>query len=152
MRTLTCKHKIWGENWLYLRPYLKAFPVFNVLKTCREYFLMIDLGIVEFTKTIYRAVFGKMRNFQAWTKLRSKTVSKAAECKLIKVFFLAIAQSNSPLFLYAVFSGVKPPWDEAAFPKLIIFLIYWRIERLACYFTVFMILKTTFHSISKTLS
>ena len=50
MRTLTCKHKIWGENWLYLRPYLKAFPVFNVLETCREYFLTIDLGIVEFIK------------------------------------------------------------------------------------------------------
>ena len=26
MRTLACKHKIWGGNWLYLRPYLKAFP------------------------------------------------------------------------------------------------------------------------------
>ena len=25
MRTLTCKHKIWRENWLHLRPYLKAF-------------------------------------------------------------------------------------------------------------------------------
>ena len=50
MRKLTCKQKIWGENWLYLRPYLKVFPVFNVLKTCREYFLMIDLGIVEFIK------------------------------------------------------------------------------------------------------
>ena len=37
MRTLTRKHKIWGENWLYLRPYLKAFSVFNVLKTCRVY-------------------------------------------------------------------------------------------------------------------
>ena len=36
MRTLTCKHKIWEENWLYLRPYWKAFPVFNVLETCRE--------------------------------------------------------------------------------------------------------------------
>ena len=24
MRTLTCKYKTWGENWLYLRPYLKA--------------------------------------------------------------------------------------------------------------------------------
>ena len=50
MRTLTCKHKIWGENWLCLRPYLKAFPVFNVLETCREYFLTTDLGIVEFIK------------------------------------------------------------------------------------------------------
>ena len=42
--------KIWGENWLCLSPYLKAFPVFNVLETCREYFLTIDLGIVEFIK------------------------------------------------------------------------------------------------------
>ena len=24
MRTLPCKYKTWGENWLYLRPYLKA--------------------------------------------------------------------------------------------------------------------------------
>ena len=52
MRTLTCKHKIWGENWLYLRPYLKTFPIFNVLETCREYFLTIGLGIVEFIKNL----------------------------------------------------------------------------------------------------
>ena len=52
MRTLTCKHKIWGKNWLYLRPYLKAFLVFNVLETCRGYFLTIDLGVVEFIKKI----------------------------------------------------------------------------------------------------
>ena len=50
MKTLTCKHKIWGENWLCLSPYLKAFHVFNVLETCREYFLTIDLTIVEFIK------------------------------------------------------------------------------------------------------
>ena len=50
MRTLACKHKIWGKNWLCSRPYLKAFPVFNVLETYREYFLTIDLGIVEFIK------------------------------------------------------------------------------------------------------
>ena len=41
MRTLTCKHKIGGKNWLYLRPYLKAFPVFNVFETCREYFSIL---------------------------------------------------------------------------------------------------------------
>ena len=38
-----------------------------------------------------------MRKLQAWTKLRAKTVTKAAECKLIKFFLLAIARSNSPL-------------------------------------------------------
>ena len=47
---LTCKHKIWGENWLCLSPYFKAFPVFNVLETFGEYFLTINLGIVEFIK------------------------------------------------------------------------------------------------------
>ena len=35
MRTLTCKHKICGKNWLYLRPYWKAFFVFNSLRSRR---------------------------------------------------------------------------------------------------------------------
>ena len=38
-----------------------------------------------------------MRNLYEWTKLRAKTVTKAAECKLIKFFLLAIAQTNSLL-------------------------------------------------------
>ena len=50
MWTLTGKHKTWGKNWLYLRPYLKAFPVFNVLETCRVYLLTIDVGIFKFIK------------------------------------------------------------------------------------------------------
>ena len=57
MRTLTCKHKTWGENWLYLRPYLKAFSVFNVLETCRVYLLVIDLGIVKFIKNLSSGFF-----------------------------------------------------------------------------------------------
>ena len=67
--TLTCKHKIWVENLLCLRPYLKAFPVFNVLETCREHFLTTDLGIVEFI-TIFierflekRKIFGHGPNY-----------------------------------------------------------------------------------------
>ena len=60
---------------------------------------------------------------QLWTKLRIQTVTKAAECGLIKFFFLAIAQSNSLLFWKAVFNGIKPLWDEAAFPKLVIFSV-----------------------------
>ena len=59
MRTLTCKHKIWGKNGLYLRPYLKVFPVFNVLETCREYLLTIDLQVVEFIKKFIERVFEK---------------------------------------------------------------------------------------------
>ena len=58
MRTLTCKHKIWGANWLYLRPYLKG-PVFNVLKTCRVYLQMIDLRIAKFIKKFIKRFFEK---------------------------------------------------------------------------------------------
>ena len=91
-----------------------------------------------------------MQNLQAWTKLHPKPVSKAGECKLIKFFSLAITRSNSPLFLYAVFNGIKPLWYEATFPKLISFLKYQRIVWIACCFTVFMIVKTVCQNISKT--
>ena len=55
----TCIHKIWGENWLYLRSYLKAFPIFNVLETCRVYLPTVDLGIFKFIKTIIERFFEK---------------------------------------------------------------------------------------------
>ena len=64
MRTLACKHKIWGENWLCLRPYLKAFPIFNVLETCREYFLTINRGIVEFIKKFIERFLEKCEIFR----------------------------------------------------------------------------------------
>ena len=46
MRTLTCKHKIEGKNW----PYLKAFLVFSVLETCWVYVLTFDPEIVTCKK------------------------------------------------------------------------------------------------------
>ena len=127
MRTLTCKHKTWGENLLYLRPYLKPFSVFNVLETCTEYFFTIDLGIVEFIKKFSERFLEKCEIFGHGPNYVQKLYQK------------------QPF-------SIKPLWDEAAFPKLIIFLKYQRIVWLACYFTVFMILKTSFQNISKTLS
>ena len=59
MWALTCKHKIWGKNWLYLRPYLKAFSVFNVLETCRVHLLTIDFGIFKFIKNFIERFFKK---------------------------------------------------------------------------------------------
>ena len=59
MRTLTCKHKIWGKIWLYLRPYLKAFSVFNVPQTFRVCLLAIDLGIVKFINKFIERFFEK---------------------------------------------------------------------------------------------
>ena len=60
----TCKHKIWGGNWLYLRPYLKAFSVFNVLETCRVYLLAIDLMIVKFIKKFIERFLEKCEIFR----------------------------------------------------------------------------------------
>ena len=57
MWTSTCKPKIWGKNWLYLRSYLKAFPVFNVLETCRVHLLTVNLGIFKFIKTFIERFF-----------------------------------------------------------------------------------------------
>ena len=59
MRALTCKHNIWGRNLLYFRPYLKAFPDFNVIETCRVYLLAIDLGVVKFIKKFIEHFFEK---------------------------------------------------------------------------------------------
>ena len=76
MRTVTCKHKIWGGNWLYLRPYLKAFSIFNVLETCREYFLTIDLGIVEFMKKCIERFLEKCEIFRHGTNYIQKLYQK----------------------------------------------------------------------------
>ena len=78
MRTLTCKHKIWGENWLYLRPYLKAFPVFNVLETCRVYLLTIDLGIVKFIKKKSSSGFLKNAKFVGMDQIMGKNCNKSS--------------------------------------------------------------------------
>ena len=53
-----------GGKLANLRPYLKAFPVSNVLETCREYFLTFDLGIVEFRKKFIEQFLEKWEIFR----------------------------------------------------------------------------------------
>ena len=62
MRTLTCKHKTWGEKLVIFEALLKAFSVFNVLETCRVYLLAIDLGIVKFIKKVIERFFENCEN------------------------------------------------------------------------------------------
>ena len=77
MWTFSCKHKIWGKNWLYLRPYLKTFPVFNVLETCRVYLLTIDLGIVNFIKKFIQQFFWKNAKFVGLDQITWKNYTKS---------------------------------------------------------------------------
>ena len=142
MRTLACKHKIWGENWLYLRPYLKAFPVFNVLKTCREYFLTIDVGVIEFIKKLSSG-FWKNANFLGMDQITSKNCIKSSWMQVNKILLTRDRPEQFPSFFVYSFQ-----WNQTT----IIFIKYQRIVWLACYFSVFMTLKTAFQNISKTFS
>ena len=65
-------------------------------------------------------------------QLHTKMVKKAADRRLIKFFFLAIAQNNSPLFSYKVSDGIKSLSDETAFTDLIIFFRFKLIMSIAC--------------------
>ena len=84
MRTLTCKHKTWGENWLYLRPYLKAFSVFNVLETCRVYLLAIDLEIVKFIKNLSSG-FLKNAKIVGMDQITCKNCNKSSWMQVNKI-------------------------------------------------------------------
>ena len=124
MRTLTCKHKIWGENLLYLRPYLKAFHVFNVLETCRVYFLTIDLGIVKFIKQNLSRGFLNNAKFVGMDQITCKNCNKSSWMQVNNILLTRDRPEQFPFFLYRVFNEIKPLWDEAALPKLTIFLNY----------------------------
>ena len=96
--------------------------------------------------------FWKCAKFLGTNQIMSKSCIKSSWMQVNKILLTRDRPEQFPSFLYAVFNGIKPLWDEAAFSKLIIFLKYQRIVWLACYFTVFMILKIAIQNISKTLS
>ena len=121
MRTLTCKHKIWGKNWLYLRPYLKAFHVFNVLKTCRKYFLTIDLGIVEFIKKFIERFLEK---FLGMDQITSKNCIKSSWMQVNKILLTRDRPEQFPSFFVCSFQWSQTTMRWSLVPKLIIFLKY----------------------------
>ena len=122
MRTLPCKHKIWRKNWLYLRPYLKAFSDFNVLETCIVYFLAIDLGIVKFIKKLIEQFFEKCeicRNGPNYVQKRNKS----RWMQVNKIPLTRDRPEQFPSFFVRSFQW-NQLWDEAAFSKIIILFKY----------------------------
>ena len=116
MRTLTCKHKIWGENWLCLRPYLKTFPVFNVLETCREYFLTIDLGIVEFIKNLSSG-FWKNAKFLGMDQITSKSFIKSSWIQVNKILLTRDRPEQLPSFFVCSFQWNQTTMRWSRIPK-----------------------------------
>ena len=123
-----CKHKIWWENWLYLRPYLKTFLVFNVLETCRVF---VSHGFLKNAK------------FVGMDQITFKNCNKSSWIQVSKILLTRNRPEQFPSFFF--FNGIKPLWDDAAFPKLIIFLKCYLIVWTAYYFTIFMILLKKLH-------
>ena len=103
MRTLTCKHKIWVKNWLYLRPYLKAFPVFNDLETCRVYLLTIYLGIANFILKNHLAVFLKNAKFVGMDQITCKNCNKSSGMQVNKILLTRDRPEQFPPFLVRSF-------------------------------------------------
>ena len=120
MRTLTCKHKIWGKNWSYLRPYLKAFLVFNVLETCRYIYRRLISGLSNLKKNLSSGFF-KNAKFVGMEQITCKTCNKSSRMQVNKILLTRDRPEEFPSFLYTVFNGIKLLSDEAAFLKLIIF-------------------------------
>ena len=121
MRTLTCKHKIWGENWLYLRPYFKAFPVFNVLETCREYFLTIDLGSVEFIKKFIERFLEKSE-FLGMDQITSKNCINSSWMQVNKILFSRDPPEQFPSFFLCSFQWNQNTMRWSCVPKAYHFL------------------------------
>ena len=111
----------YGKKFWHLKPHLITFLVFNILETWRRYKLMINIGIVKFLKQFIERFLNNREICRRGPNYIQKT---AAERSLIKFLFLAIGQSNPPLFSYKVSNGIKPLRDETAFPYLIIFFKY----------------------------
>ena len=104
MRTLTHKHKIWGGggDWFYLRPYLKAFPVFNVLETCRVYLLTIDLGIAKFIKKFIERLFENAK-FAGMDQITSKNCNKSSWTQDKKILLTRERPEQFPSFFVRSF-------------------------------------------------
>ena len=98
MRTLNCKHKIWGEYWLYSRPYLKAFSVFNVIETCRVYLLATDLVIVKFMKKIIEP-FLENAKIIGMEQITCKNCNKSSSMQVNKILLTRDRPEQFPSFL-----------------------------------------------------
>ena len=120
MRTLACKHKIWGGNWPYLRPHLKAFPVFNVLKTCREYFLTID-ELWNLLKNLSSG-FWKNAKFLSMDQITSKNCIKSIWMQVNKILLNRDRPEKFPSFFVCSFQWNQTTMRWSSVPKAYHFL------------------------------
>ena len=121
MWTLTCKHKIWGKSWLYLRSYLKAFPVFNVLKTRRVYLLTIDLGIFQFIKNLSSG-FLQNAKFVGVDQITCKNCNKSSWMQVNKILLTGDRPQQFPSVFVHSFQWNQTTMTRSCVSKAYLFL------------------------------
>ena len=150
MHVLSCQHKIWGENWLYLRPYLKAFPVFNALETSRVYLLAIDLRILKFIKKLSSG-FLKNAKFVGMDQITCKNCNKSCWMQVNKILLARDRPEQFSSFCVRSFQWNQTTMRWRRFSKAYHFLKILANCVDSMLFHFFMILKTSFQNISKRL-
>ena len=90
-----CKHKIWWENWLYLRPYLKAFLVFNVLETCRVF---VSHGFLKNAK------------FVGMDQITFKNCNKSSWIQVSKILLTRNRPEQFPSFFFFQWNQTTIRW------------------------------------------
>ena len=65
--------------------------------------------------------FLKNEKFVGVDQITCKNCNKSSWMQVNKILLTHDRPQQFPSFLYSVFNGIKPLWDEAAFPKLIVF-------------------------------
>ena len=104
MRTLTWKHKTWGENLLYLRPYLKPFSVFNVLETCRVYYFISNWSRdCQIYKKKISSGFLKKTKFVGMDQITCKNCNKSCWMQVNKILLTRDRPEQFPSFLVRSF-------------------------------------------------
>ena len=141
MRALTYKHKIWGENLWYLKPYLITFRLFNVLETRKRRTLILNLGILKFFLKKIIAWFLNNREIcrRGPNYMFYKNGKKAAERRLINWIPLSRNRpEQSPSFFVQSFrwNQTTMRWNSISRPHHF-FYKYQLIMSIACLFTVF---------------
>ena len=125
IRTITCKHKILGENWSYLRTYFKAFPVFNVLETGRVYLLTIEFEIVKFIKNLSSG-FLKNAKFVGVDQITCKNCNKSSWMQVNKILLPRDRPEQFPSFYVHSFR-----WNQTAMRWIRVSKAYHFLKKLA---------------------
>ena len=117
-----------GEKLVIFESLFQAFSVFNVLETCRVPVYTYWRLISELSSLLKNSWNGFLNNakFVGMDQITCKNCNKSSWMQVNKILLTCDCPRQFPTFFVRSFqwNQIKPLWDEAMFPKLIIFAKY----------------------------